>query len=631
MLHLMRKHAGSWMIKVVLGVIVVVFIFWGVGSYRAQRGNRIAVVNGAPIVLEEFRGVYDQLKEGYRRQFGDAFDEKLAQSLNLKGQALDQLINRRLLLLEATRLNFRVTDEELLRAIEQVPAFQMDGRFHPQVYQRVLSRNRMTPEIFEENTKNDLLIEKLQSFFLGSIKVSEAEALETHKWLEEKVSLDYVVFNASAYSKIEVTSEEIETYFTKHKKTYEIPPEVKVQYLLLDFKGFEAQVKISEEEVLTYFDINKDDYGTPKKVRARHILFKVEPGAEQEKIEEARKKAIDVLKKARSGTDFGKLAQKYSADPGSRTKGGDLGYFTADRMVKPFSDAAFAMKPGEISEPVRTRFGWHIIKVEEIQEAKEPVLAEVAGKIRDKLSKDAARTLAFDRTDEIYEACYRAGGISDVAKANKLKVHETGFFRRNGPVKEIKEGKKFAETAFALAENEVSEPLELSDGYYIVERIAKEPARIPDLKTVEEKVRQDLIQARKNDLAKKDAEEFLSSLKGGAEFQKAASDLKFKAKSTVFFKRSGAIPGIGVEREIQNAAFLLSPSKPLPDAVLKGKQGYYVIQFKARQEADPKEFEIKKSEITSVLLHRKRQEASKDLLAQLREKAEITVEDGFLD
>ncbi|HID30168.1 MAG TPA: hypothetical protein EYP19_09205 [Desulfobacterales bacterium] len=631
MLHLMRKHAQSWLIKLALGAIVVVFVFWGVGSYRARRGNRIAVVNGTPIVLEEFRGAYDQLLEAYRRQFGDALDEQLIRNLDLKRQALDQLINRTLLFQEATRLNFRVTKEELLRTIGEVPAFQRNGRFHPQVYQRVLTRNRITPETYEESTKNRLLIDKLQSFIFGSIKVSEAEALEIYKWLEEEVSLDYVIFEPSTDDNIKVTAEEIETYFSEHEKSYEVPAKVKVRYLLLDFKGFEAQAKVSEEEVGAYFDLNKEDYATPKRVRARHILFKVERDANPEAIEEARKKAVNVLKQARSGKDFDELARKYSDDTGSRGKGGDLGFFARDRMVRPFSDAAFGMKSGEISEPVRTAFGWHIIKVEAVQEAREPVLEEVADRIRTKISKDTARTLAFDRAEEIYDACYRAGNISDAAETNALKVHETEFFPQNGPVKGIKDARKFAETAFALGEDEVSEPLELSDGYLILQLLAKEPARIPELKEVEEKVRQDLIEAKKDDLAKKDAEAFLKSLKDGVEFRKAATSQKLKAKSTGFFKRSGAIPGMGLERDIQEGAFLLSPSKPMPDGVIKGKQGYYVLRFKARQEADPKEFEDKKSEITSSLLVRKRQEAGEELLARLRKKSEIVIEEGFLD
>jgi peptidyl-prolyl cis-trans isomerase D len=631
MLSLMRKHAQSWLIKVTLGAIIVVFIFWYGWSYRAQRRNWIAVVDGSPIVFEEYRNVYDQLLEAYRRQFGNRLDEKLIESLDLKRQALDELINRRLLVQEAIRLNLRVTDEELSRAIQQVPAFQRNGRFHPKIYERVLMSNRMTPEIYEESKKYELLTDKLQGFILGTIKVSEAEALETYKWAKEKTSLDYVVFKPDAYSNVEVTPEEIEAYFPEHQKAYEIPPMVDVQYLLLDFERFEAQAKVSEEEVRTFFDLNKQDYATPKKVRASHILFRAGLDANPEESEKVPEQVLDVLEQARSGKDFGGLARKYSDDPGSREKGGDLGFFTKDQMVKPFSDAAFAMKAGDISDPVRTAFGWHIIKVDAIQEAKEPVLAEVSGKIREKLSKDAARTLAFDRAEQIYGACYEAGNISDVAATNQLELHQTGLFSQEGPIEGIKEARKFAKTAFALAEGQVSEPVELSDGYYILQLKAKEPAKIPELESVKDMVRQDLIQDRKNELAKKDGEAFLNDLKGGASFQESASKRKLKAETTDFFGRSGAIPGLGFEPDILEAAFLLTPSKPLPDAVIKGKQGYYVIHFKARQEADPKEFEDEKSGIISALEQQKRQRAAGELLTWLRGKSKITIAEGFLD
>jgi peptidyl-prolyl cis-trans isomerase D len=631
MLSLMRKHAQSWLIKLALGAIVVVFIFWGVGSYRAQKGNRIAVVNGAPIVLEEFRGVYDQMLQAYRGQFGDALDEKLIKSLNLREQTLDQLIERQLLFQEATRLNFRVTDRELLTAIQQVPAFQRHGHFHPRQYERVLTNNRMTPEMYEESKRYELLIEKLQSFLFGSVKVSEAEARESYKWLQEEVSIEYVVFKPSAYSNEEVTPEEIEAYFSEHQKTYEIPPKVKVQYLRLDFKEFEAKAKVSEEQISTYFDLNKDNYGTPKKVRARHILLEAASDAKTELSEKARKKALDVLKEARSGKDFGELARNYSDDPGSRDKGGDLGFFTKDRMVKPFSDVAFSMKIGEISEPIRTPFGWHIIKVEEIQEAKEPVLAEVADQIRNKLVEDEARTLAFDRAEEIYEACYGAGNISEVAKRNQLKVHETDLFPENGPIEGVKEAREFSKTAFALGENEVGEPIQLSDGYYILQLVAKQAASIPALKSVKEKVKLSLIEEKRNDLARKDAEAFLNEVRGGGELLKAADSRDLKAGITGFFKRSGVIPELGVEREMQESAFALSRSKPFPDAVIKGKQGYYVLRFRARQEADPGAFEGTKSEITNSLLFQKRQKTIGEFLAGLREKSEIIIQEGFLD
>jgi peptidyl-prolyl cis-trans isomerase D len=590
------------------------------------------MVDGSPITIEEFRNVYDQILETYRRQFGDRLDDKLIQSLKLKKQALDEIINRRLLLQEAARLDFRVLDKELLAVIQQQPAFQRNGRFDQRVYERILMSNRITPEIFEERQKQELLMEKVQGFYLGGLKVSEGEALNTFKWLNEKVDLDYVVFKPEAYGDVGVSEEEMQAYFSQHKNVYETPPMVKVQYLRFDFKTFEAAATVSEEDISTYFDLNKQDYATPKKVKARHILFEVKPDAEPEVIERVEKKAQDVLAQAKSGRDFGELARKYSDDPGSRDKGGDLGFFTRDRMLKPFADAAFRMKPGEISDLVKTPFGWHIIKVEEVEEAKEPVLADVSDEIKAKLAKDAGRSMAFDRAEEIYEACYEASSMSDVAKTNGLTLHETEFFSENGPVKGIKEGKEFAATAFALPEDGVSEPLELSDGYYVLQPVAKEPATVPALESIKEMVKKDLIQAKKKDRAREDAEELLNALKGGASFQEATAGRKLTTKMTGFFGRSGEIPEIGFERDILEAAFLLSSSKPFPDSVLRGKQGYYVIHLKGRQEADLKEFEDKKAEITSNLLRQKRQKTLKQLLDWLRSKSEIVPpEEGFLD
>jgi peptidyl-prolyl cis-trans isomerase D len=244
MLSLMRKHAGSWLIKVALGAIVIVFVFWGVGSYRAQRGNRVAVVNGAVISLDEYRDSYDQLLEQYRNQFGDALNQELLNTLNLKEQALNQLINRRLILQETSRLKLHATNEELARAIQKMGAFQNNGRFDPRLYQRVLALNRLTPELFEESLKQDLLLQKMQGIVRGGIKVSDDEALETFRWREQKVDLDYVAFEPSSHKDVKVAPEEMESYFAEHRQAYELPPKVKVTYLYFGFKESEPRVSV---------------------------------------------------------------------------------------------------------------------------------------------------------------------------------------------------------------------------------------------------------------------------------------------------------------------------------------------------------------------------------------------------
>lgn len=631
MLHLMRKHAGSWMIKVVLGVIVVVFVFWGVGSYRSEKGNRVAVVNGDVIALEEYRSAYEQLLEQYRRQFGDALDEKLLKTLGLKRQTLEQLINRRLLFQEADRLNLQVTDKEVVETIQGMEAFRENDQFVPARYQRLLAMNRITPEIFEENLRRDLLVEKTQQYILGSVKVSDAEAFEYFQWQEEQVSIDYVVFNPSSSGDIQMTSEELESYFSVHEKNYQIPPKVKAGYVRLDFERFESQVAVSEEDIGEYFERNRETFGTPKKVQARHILFKIEPGANQETLDNVRAKAQEVLEQARAGADFANLAEHHSEDPGSKSKGGDLGFFTRDRMVKPFSDAAFSMKPGGISDLVASRFGWHIIKVEQVQEAMEPVLSEVHAQIQEILVGEAAKNLAYDEAESLYSATYGGASLEGVAEAKGWQVLETDYFSRRDSIEGIDQADKFAEIVFGLGDDEVSEPFELSDGYYLVEIVGRKDAEIPELQSVKEQVRKDLLTVKQDALAGERAEQLLEALKEGKDFEIEAKERNLEVESSDFFKRSGSIPGIGFEQEILTVAFSLGPSNPLPDKVIKGRQGHFVICFKDRKTADRRDFEAQRADIIDQIISQKQQRYVNQWLAMLRQEGEIVIEEGFLD
>ena len=631
MLHLMRKHASSWLIKVVLAVIVIVFVLWGSEAYRAQRGSRLAVVNGETISIEEYRNTYERLVEQYRRQFGDALDSTMLERLNLRKQALDSLIERRLLVQRARAFNMSVSDDEIIKAIQGMSVFQQDGRFDSRLYQRLLAANRITPESFEEGLRQDLIVERMQGIVQAGAKVSDAEVYETFKWQEGTVRIDYVLFETASKQDLDVSEEEMNTFFSENQSNYKMPPRLRVGYVAISSKDRETEVVVTDEEVEQYFELNRDTYDKPKKVRARHILFKVDADASDEKRGEVLAKAEEVLRELRDGADFAEMAQKHSQDPGSEGKGGDLGFFTREQMVPSFSDAAFSLKPGDISEPVSTRFGWHLIKVEEIQEAQSAVLENVAGDIRKKLVADGARNLAYEKAESLYSATYSGAALSEAAKADGLPWVETDFFAQGEPVKGINQSNEFSQTAFTLNDDEVNEPLAVGNNYYVMQVIERQEARFPDLSVVKDQVQKDVIKKKREEAAQKGAEGFLARIKEGKGFEQQAMALNLEVKSTESFKRFGSIPGIGFEQSLNEAAFSLGPSNPLPENAIKGKKGFYIIRFKEAQIPDEKSFEAKKQEITSRLLAQKRQQLMMEWYAWLRQQGEVVVEEGYIN
>jgi len=326
MLRLMRDYATSWLIKIILGAIVVVFVFWGVGSFRDRKSNVIASVNGEGVSLEEYRSTYNNLLEQMRQRFGNNLNEEVLQMLRIDKQALDQLIEQRLLMQEVARLNFRVTDEEVIKTIQNISSFQTNGAFDSRLYTTVLNYNRLTPEGFEAAQKERLLVEKLRAYLFSNFQVSENELKEYYEWKNVSASIDYVLFNPETYQDIELTEDALETYFNAQKESYKTNPLRKAQYLHFDPQDYKADVKISAEDVETYYLENREKFATPKTVEARHILFKVNAEATQELEDAAKAKAENVFGMIQKGEDFAAMAKQYSEGP-SKENGGQLGAF----------------------------------------------------------------------------------------------------------------------------------------------------------------------------------------------------------------------------------------------------------------------------------------------------------------
>ena len=628
MLSIMRKHAGSWIIKFLLAAIIVVFIPWGVQRYTSQRSSRVADVNGTIITLGDYRNSYSNLIEQVRQSFGNNLNDELIQALQLRKRALDQLVDRALMLQEAQKLKIQISDEELAQTIRNFRAFQTAGVFDNQRYLNTLSRTKLTPEAFEEQQREAMIIDKLQNFITGNIKVSELEARQWYKYNNTEVDLDYVLLEPGQFKNIEPTADEILDYFDQHKETYKTDPEIKVRYLHLKPKDFEVKVTIAEEEIRDYYESNPEKFKNPKTVQARHILIKAGQNAKPEEVESARQKAEDVLKLVRDGQDFAALARQYSEGP-TKTKGGDLGTFPREAMVKPFADKAFSMKAGDVSDPVRTRFGWHIIKVEQINPAKTLSLDEAREDIEKTLKTDRSKNLAYDEAEAVYDNTFEGQKLADIAQERNLKIQTTEPFTQKSPPKEIKDAARFASVAFSLPVDEASDVQEFGDGYYLIEVVEKVPSKIPELKAVEDKVIKDVIKEKQDAKALSEANRFLAELKTGQPFGTVSQKFKLTPKKTGFFKRNDSIPTIGQEAEIASTAFKLSDDDQIPGEPLKGQKGYYVISFRGRQEPELDGFEKEKAALRERLLQQKTFKTMDAWLKRVKSESQISIEEGF--
>ncbi|MDJ0987191.1 MAG: SurA N-terminal domain-containing protein [Desulfobacterales bacterium] len=628
MLSLMRKHASSWIIKFLLAAIIVVFIPWGVQQYTSGRSSRVAEVNGSIITLDDYRSTYTNLVEQVRQSFGNNVNDELIQTLGLPKRALDQLIDRALMLQAAEKLSIQVSDDELAQSIGSIGAFQTAGVFDNQRYLSMLSRTQLTPEAFEVQQREAMVINKLQGFISGNIKVSDTEAQQWYKWNNTEVDLDYVLIEPQQIKNIKPTAEEIQSHFEANKEKYKTDPELKIRYLYLNPQNYLDKLKILEEDIADYYESNLDKFRTPQTVQARHILMRVDQNATPEQVKDARQRIEDALKLARDGQDFAELAAEYSEGP-TKSKGGDLGTFRRQDMVKPFSDKAFSMQAGEISEPVRTDFGWHIIKVEKVNPATVQSLDEARTEIEDKLKADRSRNLAYDEAEAVFDATFEGQQFIDIAKERGLKMINTDFFtQKKGPAG-TQNARQLAEAAFKLPLNEVSEIQDLGNGYYLIEALEKRPAQIPELNDVEAEVKKDLIKEKKDAEALRQAQSILTELENDTTLTAAADKLNLKAQTTGLFKRNDSIPGIGYESEIAGAAFKLSDSDAFHKEPIKGQKGVYVIKFKDRKEPSLEGFEKEKSDIKARLLQQKSFKAVETWLNRIKEESEIVIADGF--
>ena len=633
MLRYLRENTGNWIIKIFLGIIVIVFVFLGVGSMNATRQNEVASINDTPITVEEFQNAYKNMVERMRAQFGNALNDDLLKALNVKQQALNSLISQKLLDMEAEKLKIVVSDEELQDTLMGIKAFQTDGAFNLELYKRILGQQRMTPETFEAFTRQDLKNGKLRQMILSGITVSDAEARDWYIFENTKMAVDYLEVDPVAFTDVSPSPEAIKKEYDDNQTAYQSQPKLKVAYLKFSPEDHKGGAGVTDDQVKAFYEQNTARFSTPEKVEASHILIKVAEDADEAAVDAAKKEAKAVYEKAAKGENFADLAKEFSQGPSAPT-GGYLGAFERNAMVKPFGDAAFAMKSGDISKPVKTQFGWHIIKVSAKHAASVTPFEIAAADIRKELEGQEMQNQAYYKAGEAFDAVVDGDDFEQVALISKKTLQHTTEFTADGKgldATAMANPAEFARAAFALKNDEISEVQQLGDNYYLIQITGRIEPKVLPFETVKDDIQGKLTAKLQDEAAGKKAEDLLEKARAGKTLAELSEENNLKLAGTKPFTRNQSVQGIPGSQAMAKAAFGLSKENPVAADVFPAGAKFYLISFKDKSVPEASEAEKNQDRFKQELVKLKQQQYYTAWVEDLKSKATIQFDPEILN
>jgi peptidyl-prolyl cis-trans isomerase D len=617
--------------QAIVVIIALVFIFWGVGTQLMNRNRSAITVNDEEISFQQFQKSYEQALTRLRDQFNGAIPQGFAEKIGLKKQVINRFVQESLFRQGGQKMGLIVSPAEIQDEIVKMPQFEDNGTFSTAKYQFLLSRNGYTPHGFEDSLRHDMLAQKTISNIEGFASIVTDEEIKDLFDLEkESVAVSFAKISPETFNdKVNVTDKDLASWFETVKDNYKTDPQLQLKYLSFDFGDIAKKITPDENAIKEYYNKNIEKFSTPEQRQARHILFKLEPNSSEKDAEAQRKKAEKVLQLARSGQDFAKLAEQYSEGPTAK-QGGDLGFFQEGQMVKAFNDAVFSMKPGDISDLVRSPFGYHIIKLEAIKPAVAKPLSEVRDEVVRDLQTSKAKAEAFQMANDCYEGIIGAGSLQAYIKKHpEAAIIETRFFARQSPPETIKDDKKFLDAAFALKQGELSSLIETKKGYAILyaEHI-KEPA-VPNLADIKDRVTKDFIAARAAEMAKKSAEDILARAKAGGNFAQIVQGAGLTVRSSGLLSKSQGNPDSSFPSSLINKIFQLSNKSPYPAEVSQAGKDYYVYKFAERMTPKMDLNDNERAQYKAALLRLKQQEILNAWLYHARKHAVVTTYKGL--
>ena len=545
MFDLVHKH--KHVAQGILALITLPFAFFGVDYYvnRGDRAQSVATVGGDKITQQEFDDLLRDQQQRMRQALGGNFNPAMLESPEVRFALLDQLVNQRLLEQRARADRFRVSDTQLQQFIAGLPPFQEDGKFSADKYRQVLAAQNMSPLMFEQRVRGELVLSPLQDPIVNGSIAAQTSVQRYLALLEQKREVAVAVIPAEPFEKsVKVTDADVKAFYDKSPTAFQTPEVAKIEYLVLDQDAIAAQVKVDPAELKQAYEGNAKQYTTNEERQASHILVAVKPDASDADKAAARQKATALLEKARARPDsFAELAKANSQDTGSAAQGGDLGSFARGAMVKPFEDAVFAAKIGDIVGPVQSDFGYHVIKVTGIKPAHVQSFDEVKARIEADVRRQKAAQKFASAADQFQNLVYeQADSLAGAAKALDLKVETTQFLTRSQLQAAARGSQKFVQALFSpesLQSKRNTEAMEVGPNALMAGRIVEyKPAAPRPLADVQEEIRQQLAHSAASELAQKSGREKLALLAQGKEREAAVAFGK-----AVALTRNQAQPG----------------------------------------------------------------------------------------
>ena len=434
MLTEIRDRATGWIAWIIVFIISIPFALWGVNEYFSGGTSlNIAIVNGQEITQQEYRYALEERRSMARRVLGAQFDPDMVNSREFRNAVVDDLILRQLLDQDADQAGYRVSDEDLAEFIATTPRFQTNGQFDPAMYQQQLLAQGFSKVGYEAYLRREFVLQQLRDGLGNSSFVTRRDQEDFLKLAQEKRVFDYASIEPDSYiANIEVSEEDVNERYQENQETYQSPEMIKVEYVQLSVDDLAQSVEVTDEDVERYFADNKGLYKTPEQRVASHILITVSEDADEATVQEALEKAKDLADRANAGEDFAELAKAHSEDPGSAATGGDLGMIETGLMVKPFEDKLFSLQEGEISEPVKTRYGFHVIKLTELIPETGKELFEVRDEIEAEEKKNKAEEIFVDRAESFRNIVFeQPESLDAVVEELGLELQVTEWFTRD--------------------------------------------------------------------------------------------------------------------------------------------------------------------------------------------------------